>query len=455
MANGPALTLNGRTVPIGDERNVLEVARKAGIDIPTFCYHSELSIYGACRLCLVDIEGRGIVASCSIAPEPGMVIRTHTEEIRNMRRITIELLLANHHQGCTTCGKSADCKLLDLARRLGVNEVRFRQTREPVPLDESNPALVRDPNKCVLCGDCVRVCDEVQGIGAIDFAHRGAGACVAPAFGRDLAKVECVFCGQCARVCPTGAIVPRSNVDDVWARLADPAKRVVVQIAPAVRVAAGEAFGFAAGADVTGKLVAALKQLGFAAVFDTSFSADLTVIEEATEFLHRKAAGENLPQFTSCCPAWVKACEQYYPDLLPNLSSCRSPQAMFGALAKEMLPDVFGVPREDIVVVSIMPCTAKKVEATRPELATDGIPDTHPDGRKRGARFRRTASRVSRYAARLQNRRRCHLRKFRGRQRGRSEVRLRKGHRRDAPQRRISRRARRGGTARCGHSARG
>jgi NADH-quinone oxidoreductase subunit G len=369
------LTIDGKTVALNGERNVLDVVRRAGIEIPTFCYHSELSVYGACRLCLVDVAGRGIVASCSTPPEPGMVVRTQTAEIREMRRITIELLLANHHQGCTTCSKSATCKLLDLARRLGVDKVRFKSVARAERVDDSNPSLIRDPNKCVLCGDCVRVCSEVQGIGAIDFAHRGATSCVSPAFGHDLGQVECVFCGQCARVCPTGAIVPKPEIEAVWADLANPRKRVIAQIAPAVRVAVGEAFGLGAGSDETGRIVAALRLLGFAAVFDTSFAADLTVIEEATEFLQRAAAGKRLPQFTSCCPAWVRFAEQYYPELLPHLSSCRSPQQMFAALAREVLPKDLGVAATDLVIVSIMPCTAKKAEKLRPEFARDGRPD--------------------------------------------------------------------------------
>ena len=375
MTTDNTLMIDGREVAIEGERNLLELCRKAGIDIPTFCYHSELSVYGACRLCLVDIEGRGIVTSCSTAPEPGMKLRTNTEEIRDMRRITIELLLADHDQSCATCAKSPACQLQRLARRLGVDRVRFQKTRQPVPIDDSSPSLVRDPNKCVLCGDCVRVCHEIQGIGAIDFAHRGAQSAVLPAFGKDLAKVECVYCGQCARVCPTGAITIRSEIDDVWAAINDPTKKVVAQIAPAVRVALGEAFGMEPGAIATGQMVAALRSLGFDKVFDTCFTADLTVIEEANEFLKRVEKGENLPQFTSCCPAWITYAEQYYPDLLPNLSSCRSPQQMFGSLAKDVLPEVMGVEAKDIVVVSIMPCTAKKHESDQDKFVKDGLQD--------------------------------------------------------------------------------
>ncbi len=375
MNANPTLTIDNIEVPIDGARNILDVARKAGIDIPTFCYHSDLSIYGACRLCLVDLEGRGIVASCSTLPEPGMRIRTHTEEIRRMRRIAMELILANHEQNCPTCPKSTSCRLQELARRLGVEEVRFKPTHKPQAIDRSSLSLVRNPNKCILCGDCVRACEEIQGIGAIDFAYRGAAACVVPAFGKNLSDVECVNCGLCAAVCPTGAITPRSEVDDVWKNLDNDKKTVVVQIAPAVRVALGEAFGMAPGSIEIGRITAALKALGFDAVYDTSFAADLTVIEEANEFIARKTKGERLPQFTSCCPAWVKFAEQFCPDMLDKLSSCRSPQQMFGSLARKILPKQFGIEADDLVVVSIMPCTAKKFEAKLPKFKTDDRPD--------------------------------------------------------------------------------
>ncbi len=368
------VVIDGREVPVNGERNLLEVIRKANIDLPTFCYHSELSVYGACRLCLVEVEGRGLVASCSTQPEAGMRVRTSTEEIRQIRRLTVELLLANHDESCPTCPKSGTCKLQDLARRLGLEEIRFKPTLRRAAQDRSSPSLVRDPNRCVLCGDCVRVCDEVQGIGAIDFIHRGSHAAVGPAFGKDLNGVECVLCGQCARVCPTGAITPAQEIPAVWRDLEDPSKTVVAQIAPAVRVALGEAFGLEPGTGLSGQIAAALRVLGFSKVYDTSFAADLTVLEEGAEFVRRATADGPLPQFTSCCPAWVKFAEQYYPDLLPNLSSCRSPQQMFGSLAKAMLPDLLGVRPEDLVVVSIMPCTAKKFEARREEFATGGVP---------------------------------------------------------------------------------
>jgi NADH-quinone oxidoreductase subunit G len=369
------LFIDGCEISFDNERNLLEVIRKANIELPTFCYHSELSVYGACRLCMVDIEGRGLVASCSTPPEAGLKVKTSSQELRELRRISIELLLASHDYSCPTCQKNTNCKLQDLARKLGVTKVRFKPVKKTQPLDCSSPSLVRDPNKCILCGDCVRMCAEVQGIGAIDFAHRGHNVCVLPAFGRDLKSVECVYCGQCANVCPTGALTVKYETEDVWKAIENPAKKVVVQIAPAVRVALGEAFNLPAGTISIGQIVTALRILGFHKVYDTSFAADLTVIEETSEFIKRKQTGEKLPQFTSCCPAWVKYAEQFYPELLPNLSSCRSPQQMFGSLAKSILPAQLGIDVKDLVVVSIMPCTAKKFEAKRSEFAVGDMRD--------------------------------------------------------------------------------
>ncbi|MGE5683089.1 MAG: [FeFe] hydrogenase, group A [Bacillota bacterium] len=375
MTENKNLYINGKKVQINGEKNLLEIIRKAGVDLPTFCYHSELSVYGACRLCLVEIEGRGIQAACSTQPQPEMKIKTTTEEIREIRKISLELLLANGEHNCPTCNKSSFCKLQEVARKHGVEEIRFKKVQKSVPLDFSTHSLVRDANKCILCGDCVRACTEIQSIGAIDFAFRGSDAAVLPAFGKDLSMVECVDCGQCARVCPTAAITPKSEISEVWKAISDPTKTVVAQIAPAVRVALGEVFGYTAGEDTTGQIVSALKLIGFDKVFDTAFTADLTIVEEANEFLERKTKGEKLPIFTSCCPAWVKFAEQYYPDLLPNLSSCRSPQQMFGSVAKNMIASELGVDKKDMVVVSIMPCTAKKFEAKRPEFSEEGIAD--------------------------------------------------------------------------------
>jgi NADH-quinone oxidoreductase subunit G len=365
------MEINGRQVALDGERNVLEVIRKANIDLPTFCYHSQLSVYGACRLCLVDVEGRGIVSSCSLAPETGLKLKTHTAELREMRRMTLELFLANHDMNCPTCPKSADCQLQALAHQLGVNEIRFKRTHAPKPVDRSSPWLVRDPAKCVLCGDCVRMCKEVQGIGAIDFAFRGAGVAVLPAFGKDLDAVECVGCGQCAAVCPTGALTVKSQTEEVFAILGDESTTVVAQIAPAVRVALGEAYGLTPGTVTTGQIAAALKALGFDRVYDTAFAADMTVLEETHEFLERKMTGGRLPHLTSCCPAWVRTVEQYYPQWLPNLSSCKSPQQMLGSVIKAEGTD----DHKRLVVVSVMPCTAKKGEAGLEKFRRADEPD--------------------------------------------------------------------------------
>ncbi|GHT27019.1 iron hydrogenase [Planctomycetales bacterium] len=369
------LTINGVQVPINGERNLLEVARKSGIDIPTFCYHSDLSIYGACRLCLVDVKGLGIVASCSTPPQPGMEVQTHTEEIRSMRKIALELILANHDQNCMCCPQSTHCKLQTLTRQLGVDNVRFKRTFVRKPIDRSSLSLVRDPNKCILCGDCVRACNEIQGVGAIGFSGRGAKSAVVPPFNKNLADGECVNCGLCATVCPVGALTVRDDVDVVWKLINDPTKKVVVQIAPAVRVAVGEAFGGQPGEIELGRVVTALKAIGFDKVYDTSFAADQTIFEEATEFVGRKVKGENLPQFTSCCPAWVKYAEQFLPDMLPHLSSCRSPQQMFGSTARLVLPKELGIKNEDLVVVSVMPCTAKKFECKQEKFIKNNVPD--------------------------------------------------------------------------------
>lgn len=281
------ISIDKKNILLEKEENLLELIRKAKIDLPTFCYHSELSVYGACRLCMVDVEGMGLVPACSTPPMSGMKVKTNTEEIRKMRKIIVELLLANHSQNCPTCQKSATCQLQALARRLGITAVRFKNQNPNHPLDVSSPSIVRDPNKCVLCGDCVRVCSEVQTVGAIDFAYRGAQTMVVPSFGKDLDKVECVNCGQCASICPTGALTPKSEVDEVWQALHDPKKVVVAQVAPAVRVALGEMFGMEPGVTTTGQIAAALKAIGFDRVFDTSFTADLTVVEESNEFIKR------------------------------------------------------------------------------------------------------------------------------------------------------------------------
>ncbi|MDR3275556.1 MAG: [FeFe] hydrogenase, group A [Endomicrobium sp.] len=371
------LTINRRKVFFNNEKNLLEVIRKENIELPTFCYHSEFSAYGSCRLCMIEIEGKGISPACSTLPENGMEIKTNTEQIIEMRKIIVELLLANHDRDCTTCAKSETCRLQTLARRLGVEEIRFKNVIHKKSKDLSTYSLVRESSKCVLCGDCVRFCDEIQSVGALGFANRGSQSVVCPTFSKDLESSECVYCGQCARVCPTGAIMPRSEVNYVWKALSNSNKKVIVAIAPAVRAAIGEVFGLSGenGTEAAGKIVTVLRSMGFAKVFDISFSADMTIVEEANEFVERLGKDRDMPMFTSCCPAWVKFVERYYPDFIPNLSSCRSPQGMYGAVAKKIIPEMLGIPKEDLVVVSVMPCTAKKFEARRPELSKDGIAD--------------------------------------------------------------------------------
>lgn len=369
------MTIDGQAIEFTDEPNVLSVIRKAGIDIPTLCYHSELSIYGACRLCTVEDDRGKTFASCSEKPRDGMIIYTNTPRLMRYRKLILELLLAAHCRDCTTCIKSGECHLQELAHRMGVHEIRFENVREIQPIDTSSHAIIRDPNKCILCGDCVRMCDNVQNINAIDFAYRGTDAQVIPAFNKKIAETDCVGCGQCRVVCPTVAISIHTNIDEVWEALADKNTKVIAQIAPAVRVAIGDNFGYAKGENVMGKLVGVLHRLGFDEVYDTSYGADLTVVEESKEFIERFTSGEKMPLFTSCCPAWVKYCENKYPEFVPNLSTCRSPQQMFGAVVREYYKDPEKNEGKKIVSVSIMPCTAKKEEILRPESYTNGKQD--------------------------------------------------------------------------------
>lgn len=370
------MTIDGRSVPLEGEKNILSVIRKAGIDLPTFCYHSELSVYGACRMCIVEDERGRMFASCSEQPRPGMVIKTNTKKLRKYRKLIIELLLASHCRDCTVCTRNGNCELQNIAFKVGIHSVRFPNNKEQVPIDISSPSIVRDPNKCILCGDCVRTCAEIQGVGAIDFAYRGSKMEVMPAFNKKLAETDCVGCGQCRVVCPTGAITVRTNVTDVWDAIADPNVRVVAQIAPAVRLAVGDKFGLPKGTNAMGKLVAALRTMGFDKIYDTNFGADLTVVEESKELAERLEKGEKLPLFTSCCPGWVKFCETRYPEFAENISSCRSPQGMFSAVVKDYFAKADEEEGKKTFVVSIMPCTAKKGEILRPDNYTDGRQDT-------------------------------------------------------------------------------
>lgn len=370
------MQIDGQPVQFSDEKQILQVIRKAGIDLPTFCYHSELSIYGACRMCMVEDEWGGMATSCSTPPKEGMKIRTNTQKLRKHRRMILELVLASHDRDCTVCEKSGRCRLQELAIRFGVKEVRFDDDRKPKPLDMSSSAIVRNPNKCILCGDCVRMCSEIQGVGALGFAWRGANIEVSTAFGRPLADTDCVGCGQCRVVCPTGALTIRNDTELLWKALHNPKKRVIAQVAPAVRVALGEEFGMKPGEPVFGKTVAALRKIGFDQVFDTGLGADITVMEETDELKIHLESGSDLPLFTSCCPAWFNYAENKYPDLLPHVSSCRSPMMMFGAILKEQMRGLDRLDGQDTVMVAIMPCTAKKGEAARLEYTRDGVRDT-------------------------------------------------------------------------------
>lgn len=367
-----SMLIDGQEVRFSDEKNLLEVIRKCGIDLPTFCYHSELSVYGACRMCMVEDKWGGTIASCSTPPKDGMEIYTNTARLKKHRKMILELLLSNHDRDCTTCEKNGRCKLQELAIRLGVKSVRFENEKKELVVDDSSVSIVRNPNKCILCGDCVRMCEEVQGVGVLGFAYRGSKIQVTTAFNKALSNVDCVNCGQCRTVCPTGALVIKKDIDRLWDALHNKNMRVIAQIAPAVRVAIGEEFGMKAGEVTIGKIAAVMRKMGFDQIYDTALGADLTVIEESKEFISHLESGSKLPLFTSCCPAWVKYAEQRYPQIAENISSCRSPQQMFGAVIKEQFRSMEKTDGRKNVVVAIMPCTAKKYEAIRPENFNNG-----------------------------------------------------------------------------------
>ncbi|NLX07391.1 MAG: 2Fe-2S iron-sulfur cluster binding domain-containing protein [Phycisphaerae bacterium] len=370
------LEVDGRTIEANEGETILSAVKRQGIHVPTLCHVEGLPPTGACRMCVVELEGNpNLVPSCSFPVSPNMKIKTRSPKVLDARKTIVELLLSNHPDDCLYCARNGKCELQSLAQELGVRQRTYQGVKSRETMDVSSPSIIRDPAKCILCGRCVRVCEEIQGVSAIDFVGRGSRAFVGTAFDDGLNLSTCVNCGQCILVCPTGALSEHSYLNEVVAALSDPTKTVVVQHAPAVSVSLGEEFGVKPGKDVDGMMVAALRRLGFDRVFDTSFTADLTIMEEGSELVHRIQTGGVLPMLTSCSPGWIKFLEQFYPDFIPNVSSCKSPQQMMGAVIKSFFAQREGLDPDRIVSVSIMPCTAKKFECSRPEMAPNHVPD--------------------------------------------------------------------------------
>lgn len=388
------LTIDGREVEVPAGTTILDAAKKAGIDIPTLCYHPDLDTKAMCRVCMVEVAGaRTLQAACSQPVAPGMVVKTTTPVVREARKTNVELILSNHPQDCLNCVRNQNCELQALSEKLGIRGQRFPAAAKiDAPKDTSTVSIVRDPAKCILCRRCAAVCEKVQGVCALSPVKRGINTVIAPAGNHPLDDVACTLCGQCIHACPVGAIYEVDDTAKVWDALANPDLHVVVQTAPAIRVAIGEEMGMPPGSLVTGKLVSALRRLGFAKVFDTDFAADLTIMEEGTELLSRLNNRGTLPMITSCSPGWIKYIEHFYPELLDHLSTCKSPQQMFGAMVKTYYAQKMGLDPEKIFVVSIMPCTAKKYECQRPEMAENGRPDVDVvlTTRELGRMFRET-----------------------------------------------------------------
>lgn len=368
--------INGREITVPEGTTVLEAAKMHNIDIPTLCYLKDINEIGACRMCLVEIAGaRALQASCVYPVAEGIEVLTNSAKVRKARRVNLELILSNHNRECTTCVRSENCELQKLAVDLGVSDIPFEGEKSGSWVDDLSPSIVRDETKCILCKRCVAVCRKVQGIGVLGAVGRGFTSKVQPVFGKSIGEVGCINCGQCIVNCPVGALKEKSDIQRVWDAIEDPEKYVVVQPAPAVRAALGEEFGLPMGTRVTGKLAASLHRLGFDGVFDTDFGADVTIMEEGTELIDRVTNGGVLPMITSCSPGWIKLIETYYPEMLPHLSTCKSPQNMTGALLKSHYAEMNGIDPSKMVVVSVMPCTAKKFEAQREELSVDGLQD--------------------------------------------------------------------------------
>ena len=370
------LTIDGVEVKTKKGTTILQAAKEVGIDIPTLCFLKDINEVGDCRMCIVEVEGRkGFATSCIQTVEEGMVVHTHTPNVLEARHVILDLIISNHAKDCLTCTRSGNCELQDLAVKFNIQNVEFPGEVTQHKIDDKSPAIVRDFNKCILCRRCISTCKKVQEIGAIDCIERGFESCISTTYDHSLNDVDCTFCGQCIESCPTGALHEKESINDVWAKLKDPDTYVVVQTAPAVRVALGEEFGMSIGTNVKGKMVTALKRLGFDKVFDTNTGADLTIMEEANEFVERLQNGGTFPMITSCSPGWVRFAEKNYGDLLDHLSSCKSPHQMFGAIIKSYFADKYGIDRNKICTVSVMPCIAKKYECSRPEMEVDGIRD--------------------------------------------------------------------------------
>ena len=370
------LTIDNQKVEVPKGTTILEAARKAGIDIPTLCFLKEINEVGDCRMCIVEVEGRrGFATSCITKAEEGMVVHTNTPDVVDARKVVLDLIVSNHKIDCLKCIRNGNCELQDLCKRFNIQDIEFAGEMQSHKVDDLSPSIVRDADKCVLCRRCTAACKNVQNIGAIACINRGFESCISTTDEKSLNDVNCTFCGQCIEACPTGALHEKDTTEEVWAKLRDPEAVVIVQTAPAVRVALGEEFGMEIGTNVTGKMVTALKRLGFDKVFDTNTGADFTIMEEANEFIERFTLNDNLPMITSCSPGWIKFIEMNYPELLPHLSTCKSPHQMFGALIKTYYAEKENIDPKKIYMVSVMPCVAKKFERQRDEMVNDGLYD--------------------------------------------------------------------------------